>query len=320
MLGSLVLGSGCDRRQVAPTTRSETAESHQSVSAVGFPGLSDTKPRDLPGLHNVVAYHDNFLSGSAPEGDAGFDSLSALGVKTVISVDGAAPEVDRASARHLRYIHLPIGYNGFDDARRLELARAVRDAARAGLVYIHCHHGKHRSAGAAAAVAVALGWLTPDAATARMRVSGTGENYTGLYRCVAVAKPIDAKALDAVEADFPTVNQPQGWVKTMVEVDAVFDRLKAIESAGWTTPKDHPDLVPVAEAGRLADLFRMLDTPGSSNARPTACIDLLRGAQRHAQTLEDLLSATPKASNEALGRQVQAVAESCKACHGRFRD
>ena len=285
-----------------------------------MPKLSDAKPRDLPGLHNVVAYHDNFLSGSAPEGDAGFDSLSALGVKTVISVDGAAPEVDRAAARHLRYIHLPIGYNGFDDTRRLELARAVRDAAREGPVYIHCHHGKHRSAGAAGAVAVVLGWLTPDAATARMRVSGTGENYTGLYRCVAVARPIEARALDAVDADFPAVNQPQGWVKTMVEIDAVFDRLKAIESAGWTTPKNHPDLVPVAEAGRLADLFRLLDTPASSKARPTACLELLRGAQRDAQALENLLAASPTAGEAELGKRFRVVAESCKACHGRFRD
>jgi len=59
-------------------------------------------PRQLPGLHNVVPYtgsgSEAFYSGSAPEGDAGFDALVKLGIKTVISVDGATPDLARAKA------------------------------------------------------------------------------------------------------------------------------------------------------------------------------------------------------------------------------
>jgi hypothetical protein len=48
-------------------------------------------PVEAPGLHNVVAYGPGFWSGSAPEGTAGFGTLRAWGVRTIVSVDGAAP-------------------------------------------------------------------------------------------------------------------------------------------------------------------------------------------------------------------------------------
>jgi len=164
--------------------------------AVPPPTMADGAPRDLPGLHNVVAYHEGFWSGGVPEGQAGFDSLRSLGVRTVISVDGALPDLALAKAAGLRYVHLPIGYDGFDDARKAELVRAVRDLPKP--LYLHCHHGKHRSAGAAATVAVSLGWMTNAEAAARMKVSGTAEGYKGLWACTAKAAPMMAAAIDSI--------------------------------------------------------------------------------------------------------------------------
>ena len=98
---------------------------------VGASVSATEEPRDLPGVHNLVCYKgssaDAFISGSAPEGTVGLDSLAKLGIKTIISVDGAIPDVAAAKARGVRYVHLPIGYDGFDDARKAELVRAVRD-------------------------------------------------------------------------------------------------------------------------------------------------------------------------------------------------
>ncbi|MBU6208995.1 MAG: hypothetical protein KGR22_03710, partial [Planctomycetes bacterium] len=74
--------------------------------AVATPSMDVLKPLDLPGLHNLVAFHDDVWSGSVPEGDAGFDSLTSLGVRTIISVDGALPDLERARARGMRYVHL----------------------------------------------------------------------------------------------------------------------------------------------------------------------------------------------------------------------
>jgi hypothetical protein len=302
-----------------PTASSKPARVEPDRPSIPPPSTSETKPRDYLGIHNAVSYHEGFVSGSAPEGEAGFDTLAAMGVKTIISVDGAEPEVDKAASRGMRYIHLPIGYNGFDEQRKLQLVRATRDAMRSGPVYIHCHHGKHRSAGAAATVAASLGWLTPEAGVERMKVSGTAPNYQGLYACASEAKVLDGRLIDAAPAQFPSVSKPSGFVKGMVDVDEVFDHLKAIEKAGWTVPKDHPDLVPAAEAGRLADLYRVLNETTYVSRKPADFAERMRESYARAKKLEDLL-----ASNErdpaALAAQFKLVSASCKDCHAKYRD
>ncbi|MEY2795151.1 MAG: hypothetical protein RIR10_867 [Planctomycetota bacterium] len=228
----------------------------KSPDPAAMPVASAPSPVDFPGIHNLVAFHDGFVSGSAPEGDAGFDSLAKLGFKTVISVDGAIPDVEGARKRGLRYVHLPIGYDGFDDVRRAELVRAVRDLPKP--IYIHCHHGKHRSAGAAGTIAVSLGWMSNAAAAERMKISQTAESYTGLWACTAKAAPMMAAAIDAARAEFPEITKPESMVAAMVAIDEAFDRLKLVEKNGWKVPADHPDLAPAADAGKLADLLRFL--------------------------------------------------------------
>jgi protein tyrosine phosphatase (PTP) superfamily phosphohydrolase (DUF442 family) len=297
---------------IAPRSESPIHESVPSMAAI--------EPVDRPGLHNLVAYHDGFVSGGAPEGDDGFDSLAAMGVVTIISVDGAVPEVERATARGMRYIHLPIGYDGFDDDRRLELTRAVRDAIASGPVYLHCHHGKHRSAGAAAAVAVGLDWMTPDEATARMQVSGTSPRYRGLYLCAANATPVNARTLDAIDADFPEISTPDDFVDAMVEMDHALDHLKRIAAAGWTTPESHPDLVPAAEAGRLADLLRLASQGerAASEPDPDFAAWLARDAVRVARLEERLLAESIDVAT--LDAELAAIRSSCSACHAAHRD
>jgi hypothetical protein len=151
-------------------------------------------------------------------------------------------------------------------APALEIARAIHDLP--GPIYLHCHHGKHRSASAAGAAAVALGLMTTDEATARMKVSGTAPSYTGLYQCVALSQVASAEEFASASDAFPETWKTSGLVKTMVKVEEVFAHLKAIAKAGWTTPPDHPDLVPVAEAGRLADLLRNLQDDDRVRAKP----------------------------------------------------
>jgi protein tyrosine phosphatase (PTP) superfamily phosphohydrolase (DUF442 family) len=290
-----------------------------NAPVLSAPTLADTAPRDYPGIHNAVAFHDGYISGGVPEGDAGFASLAAMGIRTIISVDGAVPDIARAKAQGLRYIHLPIGYNGFDEERKLQLVRATRDALAEGPVYIHCHHGKHRSAGAAATVTTSLGWSKPEEGVARMRVSGTAPTYTGLYRCAADATPLDASTIDAVSSDFPSVWKPTSFVQAMVDMDVVMEHLAAIEKAGWKAPADHPDLVPAAEAGRLVDLHRVLLDGAYVKRKPEDFAALMRAGQDRAQALEDALAAgfTDRA---LLDGHFKALKASCKDCHVSYRD
>lgn len=282
------------------------------------PPVSADSPVDLPGVHNVVTYHDGFVAGGVPEGDAGFATLEAMGVRTVISVDGSEPEVELARARGMRYIHLPIGYSGFDARRKGELVRAVLDSMADGPVYLHCHHGKHRAAGAAATVAASVGWMTPDEGVARMKVSGTAPGYTGLYACAANAMVMSAAAIDEVPAEFPEVQRPKGLVATMVEIDEITDHLKVIAKAGWIVPADHPDLVPVAEAGRLADLLRVLHEGEGVKPRPAGYAAMMVSSAGKARAVEHSL--VSGANRTTLDAQWAEVVASCSACHVAYRD
>ncbi|MFZ4575101.1 MAG: hypothetical protein ACOYN0_11930 [Phycisphaerales bacterium] len=315
LLGSLAAAA----LLIAACAGSPTPRHATTVPPVDPPAMTDTAPRNYAGIHNAVAYHEGFYSGSVPEGEPGFDTLAGMGIKTIISVDGAIPDVDAAKARGIRYIHLPIGYNGFDETRKLELTRATRDALAQGPVYIHCHHGKHRSAGAAAAVAVSLGWASPEDSVARMKVSGTAAGYKGLYKCALESTPVAAATLDSVGADFPAISRPATFVAQMVEMDEVVEHLKEIEKAGWKAPDNHPDLVPAAEAGRLADLLRV-STRGTRAANESG--EFRTGLDRSAasaQSIEDLLI-SGQIDTAALSARLADLQKSCKDCHQKFRD
>jgi hypothetical protein len=303
--------------QTAPPA---TGSAPHTLARVEGPTLADLRPIDLAGLHNVVAFGEGFFSGGVPEGDTGFDTLVAMGVKTIISVDGAEPDLAKAKARGLRYMHLPVGYNGFDDTRKMQLVRATRDSIADGPVYLHCHHGKHRSAGAAGTVAVSLNWLSNDQALGRMKVSGTAPNYKGLYACTTNASVVEVAAIEAVPADFPEVSPPPSFIRAMVEIDVINDHLKRIEEAGWAAPVDHPDLVPTAEAGRMADLFRLVAESDTASAHPADFTAALRADADRITAIEDLLAAAGEKDVKKLSEQFKAVQTSCKDCHARYRD
>jgi hypothetical protein len=241
-----------------------------------------------------------------------------MGVRTIISVDGAEPDLGPAKARGLRYVHLPITYSGITEARKLEIARAVRDLPKP--LFVHCHHGKHRSAGAAGAALVTLGELTPEQAVGRMRVSGTAADYKGLYACAAGARRVLPTVLDAVSDAFPEAVRPAGTVGTMVEADAATENLKAAQKAGWRPPADHPDLSAVAEAGRLADFLRFLKDDEHTKAQPPEYLAMMLESSRLAERLEEGLTAAAPAPREELDRRFAAVLKSCKDCHVAHRD
>ncbi len=256
------------------------------------------------------------ISGAVPEGAPAFDELNAMGVKTIISVDGATPDVDAANSRGMRYVHIPITYAEATKEQQMELARAVRDLP--GPIYVHCHHGKHRSPAATASVAVVLGEASPEEAVAFMKNAGTAPTYAGLYACVANAVVASAAALNAAPAEFPAVRKPEGITGAMVEVDHAYENLGYIRAAQWTTPKDHPDLVPAAEAGRLTDHLRYGGEDAKAKSLGSDFNRRLTDAVASASALEEAINA--KAPKDQLEGKWKLVVASCKDCHATYRD
>jgi protein tyrosine phosphatase (PTP) superfamily phosphohydrolase (DUF442 family) len=267
-------------------------------------------------LPNAYQLHPKVISGGLPDGDAAFEELANLGVKTIISVDGATPDVETAKKHGLRYVHLPHGYDGIPQSRAKELAKAVRDLP--GPIYIHCHHGKHRSPAAAVVACVAAGFVDPVNAELILRTAGTSESYRGLYQSALSARRADARLLDAIATDYPDRAAIPPLAEAMVALEHTHDHLKQIAAAGWKAPPSHPDLEPAHEALMLGEHFKELLRLDSVRQEPVEFQRYLTESQTAAEQLEnDLRKMSP---TEKLVASFQRISDRCADCHRRFRD
>ncbi len=274
-------------------------------------------------LANPVQVHAKVISGGLPEDDAAFKELAERGIKTIISVDGMKPDVELARKHGLRYVHLPHGYDGIPDARVKELAKAVRDLE--GPIYIHCHHGKHRSPAAASVACVSAGLIQPDAAIPILELAGTNPNYRGLYKAARSAQPISGDLLDALTYDFKEVQDIPAMAEAMVETAHAHEHLGLIEAAQWKTPSDHPDLVPAHEALLLQESFTELLRHDETAEQPTEFLAMLRESEAAAHQLYERLSVlkdrstSPSQQSEFSGLY-KRISDNCKSCHVQYRD
>jgi protein tyrosine phosphatase (PTP) superfamily phosphohydrolase (DUF442 family) len=273
------------------------------------------KPVEAEGLHNVYRVTDRLYSGSGPEGDAGFRSLANMGVRTVISVDGARPDVERARRYGLRYVHLPIGYDGVPEEQALRIAKAVRDLP--GPVYLHCHHGKHRGPAAAAVVHRLLDEsCDAETAVAEMKRAGTDPRYEGLYASPGRLNRPTREEWERVSSDFPEVAEVGDLARLMVAVDERWEHVKEVRAAGWKSPAAHPDLDPAHEALQLREHYREAARLNSVLAQPEEFRRMLADAESSAAELEDALRKDRDKAEQAYRKS----AEACSRCHARYRD
>jgi protein tyrosine phosphatase (PTP) superfamily phosphohydrolase (DUF442 family) len=274
---------------------------------------------EAAGVHNVLRVSERLYSGSSPEGDQGFESLQKLGIKTVISVDGARPDVERARKFGLRYVHLPIGYDGVPREQALRLAKAVRDLP--GPAYLHCHHGKHRSPAATAIVQLCLDdQCSVATALATMKTAGTSPHYVGLYAAPQEFRRPSSAELDRLPADFPEVAAVTGMVQIMVEIEHCWDHLKLVRTAGWKAPPAHPDLDPPHEALQLAEHCHELGRRPDARDRPEDFRRWATESELGAKMLEKALRAQPAPDAQAAELGYKQVSTACTQCHAKYRN
>jgi protein tyrosine phosphatase (PTP) superfamily phosphohydrolase (DUF442 family) len=269
---------------------------------------------DAPHLPNAYRLHPRVISGGLPEGEAAFRELQSLGVKTLISVDSAAPDLQLAAAHGMRYVHLPHGYDGIPRQRVLELAKAVRDLP--GPIYVHCHHGKHRAPTAAAVACVAARLINADAAENILLAAGTSDAYRGLYQAARDARPLDAATLDALAVDLPAKAAVPPLAEAMVTIDQRYDDLQRMSIAGWKASPDKPDQTAAYEALQLREQFAEL-ARSVGQQRPESFLRQLRAAEATASELESAFVAHDGAQAKAA---LLRLTKQCADCHREFRD
>ena len=280
-------------------------------------------PLNEPSLHNAYHVTEKVLSGAAPEGDASFAALRRLGVKTIISVDGAKPDVATARKHGLRYVHLPIGYDDVTPEEGRAIAKAIDELD--GPIYLHCHHGKHRSAAAVAVACVFNARLEPRQAESVLKTFGTGENYKGLWASAREARPLPPQALRETKVDFREVAPVPPMAEAMVAIDGNWERLKLAEKAGWRAPGAHPDVDPAHEALQLVERLHEMGRTHDVQGRPGGFRQMLEESETSAKTLHASLAAWSKGGSVGAPppqatNAMKTIATGCSACHKSFRD
>ncbi len=273
-------------------------------------------------LPNAIRIHPRIISGGLPADEAAFAELKHMGIRTVISVDGAVPDVEMARRFGLRYVHLPHGYSGIPETRVAELAKAVRELD--GQVYIHCHHGKHRSPAASAAACVSAGMIPAGVVADILKMAGTNANYRGLFASALAARPIAPKTLDALQVDFVERAAVPPMAEAMVSLEDTFAKLKRASDAGWqldssSDTSQHPITDIAHESLLLREHFTELLRTPDTQKYDSEFSKILRTSQTAALELEQLLGNQPL-DRRQITKQLELVESSCQACHSQYRD
>lgn len=242
--------------------------------------------------------------------------MAAMGVKTVISVDGVKPDVEAAHRFGMRYVHLPFGYDGVPEKQGEAIAKAIEELP--GPIYVHCHHGQHRAPAAVAVACVMNGMLPADQAETVLKTFGTGANYQGLWASARDARRVDDSVLAALKVSFVEVAPLPPLAEAMVGVDERMDRLKELQKAGWRAPASHPDLEAPHEALQLEEVLREIGRTDAVKNRPEDFRRKLSEAEANAAALRTVLLG--KSISTEGDAAMKRVANSCANCHAVYRD
>lgn len=250
--------------------------------------------------------------------------MKALGVRTVVSVDGFKPDLVTAGLFGLKYVHLPHGYDGISERRSMELAAVVRNLP--GPVYVHCHHGRHRSPAAATVAGIISGLISKDVGDQILKSAGTSHRYSGLYRSVASAVRATDSELDLLNVQWPESVEPPPLVKTMTDLEHTVENLSALSEAGWPAVGQSS----YASAQHQALMLREQMTEFlrvTMSGKPSAAIhanyrSFIKASKKDARQLDDLLAAdiTTKSQRKKASALLMSIKQRCADCHSQFRD
>lgn len=271
----------------------------------------EARPTLVEGIENVVPVCPRIYSGGQPPDAASFQKLAALGVKTVVSVDGAKPDVEAAKAAGLEYIHIPIGYDAIEPEQAAAMAKVLK--THDGTIFIHCHHGLHRGPAMAGLVLRLETGASPEEAAAFMEKAGTGADYKGLWRDVREFTPERIAGLDPelrAVADLPD------FITAMSGVSLTWERLLAAQKKGWEAAGGELDAAPAHQALLLHEGYYEL-VRLSGDGWDAAFLEAMKESEAAAKALSEAVKASNWLEADIQMRQLKS---GCTSCHTVYRN
>ena len=262
-------------------------------------------------LHNVFRLGE-LLCGSQPESGDDLDALQQLGVRTIISVDGLPPDFEAARIRGLEYVHIPFGYDTIPSLQQQHLISTY--LRRDGLIYLHCHHGKHRGPAAAALTAIACQGMSQEAALEFMGRAGTSRTYDGLWESVKTFTPFPSSEWSSLPSLQATPSETLAL--KMARLDRAWGELKKQSGAAnlgvGATSKTMLQLSALVRE-ELRESHRLLE----SQKGPEALLAAMEASWQSAKEIENVIEGEewPKLQPSILRLQ-----EHCDTCHQTHRN
>jgi protein tyrosine phosphatase (PTP) superfamily phosphohydrolase (DUF442 family) len=315
---SFLSAPGCQpQRGAEPSQPRPSVNARNPTKVAVDPASRPFQPIVDPYLPNAHQVTEKVIAGAQPEGEEGFERLRQLGVKTIISVDGAAPDLEAAKKRGMRYVHLPIEYSGVTEEQGKAIAKAIGELP--GPIYLHCHHGMHRSAAAVAVACVMNGSLPADRSESVLKTFGTGANYKGLWKAAKEAKLLEPGALRNLDVTFVEKAKIPALADAMVAIDGPWDRLKELQKSGWKAPQEDPDVDASHQAVILQEHLREASRLPAVKERSEDFRKLLGESEVAAGSLAESVRAKP-VNEVAADGAFKRLGASCAACHKSYRD
>jgi len=150
-------------------------------------GTDEIEKLSVEGVNNVYRLSPRIITGGQPNGEAGFAELQKLGVKTIVSVTDVTPDEEAAKKYGMKYVHVPMDYEGISPEQREKILGAATETSEP--VYIHCNSGRNRGATAAAICLIGVEGKSNEEAILWMRTRGVDEEKQELYEAVRNYSP-----------------------------------------------------------------------------------------------------------------------------------
>lgn len=268
-------------------------------------------------LHNVRKLSDTIWSGGEPLSDAALERIAGWGVKTILSVDGKAPDAETASALGMRYVHVPIRYGGINTGNLTKIAKTFRELEAP--FFVHCFHGVHRGPAAAMVGRLVLDGASREQVLAEMRLCGTSKKYMGLYQSIAAA-PMPAAAKTAGWTwDFPAVQRVADLRRAMVDAQRSFDNLLLLQDRDFAADPAQPDLDARNEAEKITQYLQQCGTMKDADSRPADYRDWMASSIAAGQDLQGAFTGEVPDVDRARAA-FKKLKVDCKACHSAYRN
>lgn len=283
-------------------------EVDSKLEAISETSKTQTSIQSLsrPGLQNVFQIDGQIYSGSGPEGKRGFETLKEMGVKTVISVDGLKPNLKLAKEMGLKYVHIPIGYDGITREAGLTFARVARDLK--GPIYIHCHHGRHRGPVAAAVVGLCRGSFDKKRALLFLEQAGTSKDYAGLW------KDLDQFKVPAQNDELPKLVESaelDSVVTAMAQINRRFEQLEKLTKRKPSHKKEMQQSLVLLKEG-FHEMAR-----ANPDDYDITFKKWLSESEKQVNSLETTIK---ERDQKQIAAGLKKLKLQCKRCHREYRD